>query len=320
MVSPGRPADYLELLETASSLIVRHGARDASGVFGLDDLLAEGVTDDDGATAVFAYLEAQGQHAELEPATVLARFPVAIPELISLASGALYAEAVRGTTHVAVAGWRSGCAVVVNEPAHGLVLLHGCVKVPTPESLDSCEYVVTLDTVGAERSLLVGASEAAEFGTVMRTRHLMGATAEMLGASSRMLDDAVEYSRTRQQFGQSIDAFTPVQTMLAWAATERHQLRALFDIAVGSNSSLEARDFAATVTKVLAGRVSRAITQQTLQVTGGIGFTWEYTHHRLQRRVLALDALGGSAAQLAREVGASVRSGGGLPDLVDLSR
>ena len=56
--------------------------------------------------------------------------------------------------------------------------------------------------------------------------------------------------------------------------------------------------------KALAGRVSRRVTQATLQVLGAVGFTWEHDHHRYQRRALTLDALFGSYHELVTVLGA----------------
>ena len=51
---------------------------------------------------------------------------------------------------------------------------------------------------------------------------------------------------------------------------------------------------------------------------GGIGFTNEHELHRHVKRVLVLDGLLGSARELTREAGATVRAQGSAPRLVDL--
>ncbi|UMG91283.1 acyl-CoA dehydrogenase family protein [Nocardioides sp. TF02-7] len=156
----------------------------------------------------------------------------------------------------------------------------------------------------------------------VRGRLRLGAAVETLGACTRLVDDAAAYVQQRRQFGRTLAEFAPVQDLLAWAATERHQLRALVDAAVvaGRDGAVGSDEWerTATAAKVLAGRVGRRIAQHTLQVTGGIGFTWEHHHHRLQRRALALDAFGGTAASLAVGLGRAVRTTGELPDLVRL--
>lgn len=65
--------------------------------------------------------------------------------------------------------------------------------------------------------------------------------------------------------------------------------------------------------KALAGRNGRRACERALQVLGGIGFTAEHGHHHLHSRVLALDALLGTSAQLTDGLGARVRGAGTNP-------
>ena len=68
--------------------------------------------------------------------------------------------------------------------------------------------------------------------------------------------------------------------------------------------------------KALAGRNGRRACERSLQVLGGIGFTAEHEHHHHHSRVLALDALLGSSAELTHDLGAWLRTSGrpGLPE------
>ena len=64
------------------------------------------------------------------------------------------------------------------------------------------------------------------------------------------------------------------------------------------------------VVKALAGRNGRKACERSLQVLGGIGFTAEHEHHHHHSRVLALDALLGTSAQLTRQLGTWLRTSG----------
>src|SRR5207302_10253566 len=59
----------------------------------------------------------------------------------------------------------------------------------------------------------------------------------------------------------------------------------------------------AILLKALAGRNGRAAVQTAQQVFGGIGFTAEHALHRYQARVLALDTVLGTSAELIRWLG-----------------
>ena len=61
------------------------------------------------------------------------------------------------------------------------------------------------------------------------------------------------------------------------------------------------------ITKALAGRNGRRACERSHQVLGAIGFTAEHRHHHFHSRVLALDSLLGTSAELTRALGAGLR-------------
>ena len=67
------------------------------------------------------------------------------------------------------------------------------------------------------------------------------------------------------------------------------------------------------VVKALAGRNGRRACDRALQAFGGIGFTAEHEHHHFHSRVLLLDALLGSSAELTHDLGAWLRRTGADP-------
>jgi Acyl-CoA dehydrogenase, C-terminal domain len=139
----------------------------------------------------------------------------------------------------------------------------------------------------------------------------LAAAQEMLGVSEQLVDMGVSYALERQQFGAPIGSFPAIQQILAAAEVELVGLRNCCDVVMREATHLGEPDPAhdAMLAKALAGRVSRRVSQATLQTLGGVGFTWEHDHHRYQRRALTLDALFGSYHQLAAQLG--MRSIGG---------
>ena len=61
------------------------------------------------------------------------------------------------------------------------------------------------------------------------------------------------------------------------------------------------------VVKAVAGRNCRRVCERALQTLGAIGFMVEHPHHRYHSRVLALDSLLGSSAQLVAKLAAEHR-------------
>jgi alkylation response protein AidB-like acyl-CoA dehydrogenase len=133
----------------------------------------------------------------------------------------------------------------------------------------------------------------------------IAAAHEILGAAEGALDLALEHACTRVQFGKPIGSFQAVRHLLAWARTD---CAAVLEVA----RQAAALDLAAPphfdeIAKALAGRNARRICERSLQVLGGIGFTAEQDHHHFHSRVLALDAVLGTSAELTRGLGAWLR-------------
>jgi len=128
---------------------------------------------------------------------------------------------------------------------------------------------------------------------------------EMLGAAEAAVDLAIEYSGDRVQFGEPIGRFQAVRHLLVWGRTDCVALDGVARQAVALDRLGPAN--LAELTKALAGRNGRRACERALQVLGGIGFTAEHDHHHLHGRVLALDSLLGSSAELTAAVGARFR-------------
>ena len=133
----------------------------------------------------------------------------------------------------------------------------------------------------------------------------IAASFEILGAAEGALDLALAHACTREQFGEPIGRFQAVRHLLAWARTD---CAAVLEV----SRQAAALDLAAPphfdeIAKALAGRNGRRVCERSLQVLGGIGFTAEQDHHHFHSRVLALDSVLGTSAELARGLGAWLR-------------
>ncbi len=132
---------------------------------------------------------------------------------------------------------------------------------------------------------------------------------EILGAAEAAVELAVDYARLREQFGKPIGTFQAVRHLLAWARTDCIAIESLAADAVrlgrAAPSDLD------RIVKALAGRNGRRACERALQVFGGIGFTAEHEHHQFHSRVLALNSLLGTSAELTHDLGTEIRSAGG---------
>ncbi len=105
-----------------------------------------------------------------------------------------------------------------------------------------------------------------------------------LGGAQRCLDEAVKYSRERQQFGQPVADFQNTQFMLADMATDLEAARALLYLAackVNSNAPDKTR-FSA-MAKRLATDSGSEIVNKALQLFGGYGYLKDYPIERFWR-------------------------------------
>ena len=105
-----------------------------------------------------------------------------------------------------------------------------------------------------------------------------------LGGAQRCLDEAVAYTKERQQFGQPIADFQNTQFMLADMATELEAARALLYLAaakVTANAPDKTR-FSA-MAKRLATDSGSNVVNNALQLFGGYGYLKEYPIERFWR-------------------------------------
>ncbi len=105
-----------------------------------------------------------------------------------------------------------------------------------------------------------------------------------LGGAQRCLDEAIRYTKERQQFGQPVADFQNTQFMLADMATDLESARALLYMAaakVTANAPDKSR-FSA-MAKRLATDNGSSIVDRALQLHGGYGYLKDYPIERFWR-------------------------------------
>ena len=125
-------------------------------------------------------------------------------------------------------------------------------------------------------------------------RAATAASAQLLGASARVLEMSVEYAKVRRQFGQAIGSFQAVKHRLADALVDVEGMRSSTYYAAWclATDDPEAA-LAASMAKAWCSDASRRVMAVGLQVHGGIGFTWEHELHlHLKRAQLDASSFG----------------------------
>ena len=136
-----------------------------------------------------------------------------------------------------------------------------------------------------------------------RPRFRAAAAAEALGVAQRALDLGVEYAKTRVQFGKPIGTYQAVSHPLAQTYTDVELARSLVYWAAWCVAEEDDRaPLAAAAAKAFATEAAVAACERSIQVHGGIGFTWEHPLHRFYKRAIWLEGYGARPAELRLEV------------------
>src|SRR5438105_5620168 len=117
---------------------------------------------------------------------------------------------------------------------------------------------------------------------------------EAVGIAQHVLELAIEHARTREQFGRPIGVYQAVSHPLADTYIETELARSLaywaaWCVAEGDGQA----PVAVAAAKSYAGDAAVAACERSIQVHGGIGFTWEHVLHRYYKRALWIQAFGG---------------------------
>ena len=135
-------------------------------------------------------------------------------------------------------------------------------------------------------------------------RFRAAAAAEALGVAQRALDLGVEHAKTREQFGKPIGTYQAVSHPLAQTYTDVELARSLVYRAAWcvAEEDRQAELAAAAAAKAFATEAAVAACERSIQVHGGIGFTWEHPLHRFYKRAIWLEGFGLRPAELRLEV------------------
>ena len=112
--------------------------------------------------------------------------------------------------------------------------------------------------------------------------------AEANGAMDRLIAMTTDYLKQRQQFGRPLATFQALQHRLVDMVMELEQSKSITIRAVASfGSDDQARHVA--MAKNLIGRAGTKISEEAIQLHGGIGMTWEYAGSHYAKRLVMID-------------------------------
>jgi alkylation response protein AidB-like acyl-CoA dehydrogenase len=142
-------------------------------------------------------------------------------------------------------------------------------------------------------------------------------SAEMLGGAEAVMNLAVEYAEQREQFGRPIGSFQAVKHRCADMLVDVEGMRsAVYHAAWAIGAGDTDGPVAAATAKIWCSDAAVRVAESSLQVHGGIGFTWESdVHLYLKRAQLDQVAFGDARhhrTRLAATLMARLETGGSV--------
>lgn len=146
----------------------------------------------------------------------------------------------------------------------------------------------------------------------------VGAGTVAMGIAAGALEHALDYAKTRAQFGRPIGEFQGLQWMLADMQTQLTASRLILYAAARSRGPGNAfpDPMLAAQAKIFASETAIKIVQDSLQIFGASGYSRELPLERMARDV-RMFTIGGGTAQVLRTLVASRMLGWKLPQTRD---
>ena len=122
----------------------------------------------------------------------------------------------------------------------------------------------------------------------------LGIAACATGVAQAALDCAVDFARSRVQFGRPVIGFQGLQFMLADMATAVAAARALYLAAARRKDAGQPYGQQAAMAKLLASDTAMRVTTDAVQVLGGYGYVEDFPAERLMREAKVLQIVEGT--------------------------
>lgn len=216
-------------------------------------------------------------------------------EVETTASGQGEQQTLSGTKSVVQHGAQADYWIVparLNGEIALFVVAHDAVgvKITDYRTIDG-QRAATLEFTGTPARRLAGAhagaaalEHIADYGTVLLC-------AEAIGALDALNLATVDYTKTRQQFGQPIARFQALQHRMVEMLIHAEQARSVTYLAAMRYTSADAdeRRRAVSAAKARVGQAARFVGQQAVQLHGGMGVTNEVAAAHLFKRLAIIE-------------------------------
>lgn len=214
------------------------------------------------------------------------------------------------TASLQMTGMGDGLSAFPDADQAGLMLLVRRDKISL-HAVGSATYRQTWDatrrlfdvTAGAEQLVLASGAEAAALADHLSSFISLALAADSLGGAQAVLDLTVEYVQTRRQFDRPLAAFQALKHRLSDMKTALVAAEALMGAEARKGEIPDTLRFGGV--KAYACQAYQQISEEAIQLHGGIGLTEEHPVHLYFKRAFLNASLGGSADHWTQTIGAA---------------
>jgi alkylation response protein AidB-like acyl-CoA dehydrogenase len=164
------------------------------------------------------------------------------------------------------------------------------------ETLDRTRLLARIELDGAPAHLVAGPEGLPSVRSELTTLAAVALAAEHVGMIDAMLEMIRTYAGQRHQFGRPLASFQVIKHRLADLLVDLERSRSAARYAA---AAFDQDPFSAALPAAVAGAIcTDAVIRtalETVQLHGGVGFTWEHPAHYFVRRALGDEAVFGSA-------------------------
>ena len=204
-----------------------------------------------------------------------------------------------GTKPYVLDGAQAGVILVAARTAAGVSLfaVEAGAEGMSVDPLESMDQTRRLAAVSLHRTPAVMLGEDGsgwETLCPVYDRALAALACEQVGGAQSVLEMTVEYLNVRHQFGRPIGSFQAIKHRCADLLVEVESARSA--VAYASTAVAAGADdasVAASIAKVYCSRAFYHVAAESIQMHGGIGFTWEHPAHLYFKRAKSSEALFG---------------------------
>lgn len=170
----------------------------------------------------------------------------------------------------------------------------GMAASPTAQVVFSDHRIAAEDLIGRPNGGFAIAMQALDAGR-------LGIAACAVGLAQRALDLAVDYAKSREQFGKAIGTFQGLRWNIAEMQSLVHAARAAYLVAAEHKDAGRPYSAMAASAKLIATDAAMRVTNDAIQIFGGNGYVADYDVERLFREAKVLQIVEGTN-QIQREI------------------